>query len=123
MILSTSPGKYQVLWRVEGFDFDTQEITLKQLAMAFGGDPACTDCNRVLRIPGFLNRKYDPAHSSPSNIPAIDLDPRMTFTWMQRHRSLLFTTRSRASQPAKAEQLRERLGLGLRVSLPTAKMP
>jgi len=32
------------------------------LAIAFGGDPACTDCNRVLRIPGFLNRKYDPTH-------------------------------------------------------------
>jgi len=60
-ILSTSPGKYQVLWRVEGFDFDRQEQTLKLLALAFGGDPACTDCNRVLRIPGFLNRKYNPA--------------------------------------------------------------
>ena len=61
-ILSTSPGKYQVLWRVEGFDFDAQESALKLLAIAFGGDPACTDCNRVLRLPGFLNRKYDPAH-------------------------------------------------------------
>jgi len=61
-ILSTSPGKYQVLRRVEGFDFDAQESTLKLLAVAFGGDPACTDCNRVLRLPGFLNRKYDPAH-------------------------------------------------------------
>ncbi len=60
-ILSTSPGKYQVLWRVDGFDFARQEQTLKLLAIAFGGDPACTDCNRVLRIPGFLNQKYDPA--------------------------------------------------------------
>jgi hypothetical protein len=62
-ILSTSPGKYQVLWRVDGFDFAQQEATLKQIAIAFGGDPACTDCNRVLRIPGFLNRKYSPAYS------------------------------------------------------------
>ncbi|MBW4039104.1 MAG: hypothetical protein HIU91_09560 [Acidobacteria bacterium] len=61
-ILSTSPGKYQVLWRVEGFDLVRQEQTLKLLAIAFGGDSACTDCNRVLRIPGFLNRKYVPAH-------------------------------------------------------------
>jgi hypothetical protein len=61
-ILSTSPGKYQVLWRVDGFDSVRQELMLKLLAIAFGGDPACTDCNRVLRIPGFLNRKYDPAH-------------------------------------------------------------
>ncbi len=62
VILSTSPDKYQVLWKVEGFDFDQQESTLKLLAIAFGGDSACTDRNRVLRVPGFLNRKYDPAH-------------------------------------------------------------
>ncbi|ADV83170.1 RepB family DNA primase [Terriglobus saanensis] len=61
-VLSTSPGKYQVLWRVEDFHFSQQEQTLKLLAIAFGGDPACTDCNRVLRIPGFLNRKYYPAY-------------------------------------------------------------
>ena len=61
VILSTSPDKYQVLWKVEGFDFDQQESTLKLLAIAFGGDSACTDRNRVLRVPGFLNRKYDPA--------------------------------------------------------------
>ena len=61
-ILSTSPGKYQVLWRVDSFAVARQEQTLKLLAIAFGGDPACTDCNRVLRIPGYLNRKYDPAH-------------------------------------------------------------
>ena len=37
--ISTSPGKYQVLWRVEGFDFEHQEQALKLLALAFGGDP------------------------------------------------------------------------------------
>jgi hypothetical protein len=61
-VLSTSPGKYQVLWRVNGLDSACQEHTLKLLAIAFGGDPACTDCNRVLRLPGYFNRKYDPAH-------------------------------------------------------------
>jgi hypothetical protein len=47
---------------VNGFDFERQEHTLKLLAMAFGGDLACTDCNRVLRIPGFRNCKYNPPH-------------------------------------------------------------
>jgi hypothetical protein len=61
MIVSTSASKYQVLWRVEDFDFYTQEMTLKLLAVAFHGDISCTDCNRVLRIPGFKNCKYDPA--------------------------------------------------------------
>ena len=45
-ILSTSSGKYQVLWRVEGCDFDGHEATLKLIAIAFGGDPACTFCQR-----------------------------------------------------------------------------
>jgi hypothetical protein len=60
IVVSTSAGKYQVLWRVEGFDFYTQEITLKLLTLAFHADISCTDCNRVLRIPGFRNCKYDP---------------------------------------------------------------
>jgi hypothetical protein len=69
-ILSTSPGKYQALWRVAGFDFEHQEQTLKLLALTFGGDPACTDRNRVLRIPGFLNCKYSPAHPVAVEYPA-----------------------------------------------------
>jgi hypothetical protein len=69
-IISTSPGKYQALWQVAGFDFERQEQTLKLIAHAFGGDPACTDRNRVLRIPGFLNRKYSPAHPIAVEYPA-----------------------------------------------------
>lgn len=81
-ILSTSPGKYQILWRVEGFDFAGQELRLKQIASAFGGDPACTDCNRVLRIPGFYNRKYSLAHfvavEYPSDATAHPSDFRLS---------------------------------------------
>lgn len=73
-VLSTSPRKYQVLWRVAGFDFERQEQTLKLLASAFGGDPACTDRNRVLRVPGFFNRKYAPAH-----LVAVEYPPDATY--------------------------------------------
>ena len=69
VILSTSAGKFQALWKVKGFDFDQQENTLKLLAIAFGGDSACTDRNRVLRVPGFRNCKYDPAHSVTVDYP------------------------------------------------------
>ncbi len=69
-VLSTSPDKYQVLWRVEGCAFDQQENTLKLLALAFGGDSACTDRNRVLRVPGFLNCKYAPAHPVTVEYPS-----------------------------------------------------
>lgn len=60
-IVATSAGKYQVLWRVDNFPFEQQESLLKVLAITFGGDPACTDCNRVIRLPGLLNQKYTPA--------------------------------------------------------------
>ena len=61
VVIRTSPGKFQVLWRVRGFSIPEQEAMLKTLAAAFGGDRACTDCARVLRLPGFFNRKYVPA--------------------------------------------------------------
>jgi hypothetical protein len=69
-IISTSPDKYQALWRVTGFDFEHQEEMLKRIAQAYGGDPACTDRNRVLRVPGFLNQKYSPAHPVAVEYPA-----------------------------------------------------
>ena len=69
-IVSTSPGKYQALWRVAGFNFEHQEEMLKRIAQTFGGDPACTDRNRVLRVPGFLNQKYSPAHPVAVEYPA-----------------------------------------------------
>jgi hypothetical protein len=68
-ILSTSPGKYQVLWHVDGFGFERQEIALRLLSVIFGGDPACTDCNRVLRVPGYRNRKYDRAYQVTVEYP------------------------------------------------------
>jgi len=57
-ILDTSPGKHQVVWRVEGMDQEQAESLLRSLANQFGGDPAATDVSRVLRLPGFTNRKY-----------------------------------------------------------------
>jgi len=58
-VLDTSPGKHQVVWRVEGFDQEQAESLLRSLANQFGGDPAATDVSRVLRLPGFTNRKYN----------------------------------------------------------------
>jgi hypothetical protein len=59
--LSTSVGKYQILCRADSFTFE-QESTLKLLVIPFGGDLAYTDCDRVLRMPGFRNCKYDPPY-------------------------------------------------------------
>jgi len=56
-VLDTSPGKHQVVWKVSGFGQDEAESLLHSLAIQFGGDLAATDSTRVLRLPGFANRK------------------------------------------------------------------
>jgi hypothetical protein len=60
-VLDTSPGKHQVVWRVEGFDTTQAEALLRALASQYGGDPAATDISRLLRLPGFKNQKYNEA--------------------------------------------------------------
>jgi hypothetical protein len=56
-VLDTSPGKHQVVWKVTGLSQDEAESLLHSLANQFGGDLAATDSTRVLRLPGFANRK------------------------------------------------------------------
>ena len=56
-VLDTSPGKHQVVWKVAGLTQQDAESLLHSLANQFGGDPAATDSTRVLRLPGFANRK------------------------------------------------------------------
>ncbi|HET9377771.1 MAG TPA: DNA-primase RepB domain-containing protein [Chthoniobacterales bacterium] len=58
-VLTSSPGKFQVLWKVEGMTLEEAENVLRAMAREFGGDPAATDATRVLRLPGFANKKYE----------------------------------------------------------------
>ena len=65
-VLHTSPHKMQVVWKVDGFDQVRAESLLRAIARKFAGDPAATDCTRMLRLPGFRNHKYDqpfPVHA------------------------------------------------------------
>ncbi|MGH9398254.1 MAG: DNA-primase RepB domain-containing protein [Terriglobia bacterium] len=58
-VLSTSPGKYQMIWKVEGMTQEQAEAVQRTMVTRFGGDPAATDSTRVLRLPGFSNKKYE----------------------------------------------------------------
>jgi hypothetical protein len=60
-ILDTSPEKNQVVWRVDGLDRQAAEALMRSLANQFQGDIAATDIARVLRMPGYANRKYNEA--------------------------------------------------------------
>jgi RepB DNA-primase N-terminal domain/RepB DNA-primase C-terminal helical domain len=58
-VLATSPDKFQVIWRIEEVAQEQAEALLRAMARKFGGDSAATDSTRVLRIPGFANKKYE----------------------------------------------------------------
>jgi len=58
-VLTTSPGKFQIVWKVEDMSMEEAEGLLHAMARDFGGDPAATDATRVLRLPGFANKKYE----------------------------------------------------------------
>ena len=58
-VLTTSPDKFQVIWKVEGMTPEEAETLQHAMVREFGSDPAATDSTRVLRLPGFANKKYN----------------------------------------------------------------
>jgi len=58
-VLETSPEKFQVVWKVEGMTVEEAESLNRAMVREFDGDPAATDSTRVLRLPGFANKKYE----------------------------------------------------------------
>jgi hypothetical protein len=57
-LVNSSPDKWQVVWKVEGFGKEEAEALQHALVRETGADPAATDSARVLRLPGFYNHKY-----------------------------------------------------------------
>ena len=57
-VLNTSPEKFQVVWKVEEMTIEEAEALNQAMVREFDGDPAATDSTRVLRLPGFANKKY-----------------------------------------------------------------
>jgi hypothetical protein len=72
-IIQSSTGKFQIVWRVEGFDKDEAEALMRSTVRDLGADPAATDSARVLRLPGFYNHKY----SIPHFVSLEDLSERV----------------------------------------------
>lgn len=58
-VLNTSREKFQVVWKVEEMTIEEAEALNQAMVREFDGDPAATDSTRVLRLPGFANKKYE----------------------------------------------------------------
>lgn len=90
-ILQTSIDKYQLIWSVGGFAAPQAELLMRGMVQKFGADPAAIDSTRVLRLPGFVNNKYEDrpmvrdiaekvagkAEYSPSDWPAFNYDTKL----------------------------------------------
>ena len=58
-VLSSSKDRFQVLWNTDSSRWkpDQAEDVMSRLAAKYGGDQAATDISRVMRVPGFRNKK------------------------------------------------------------------
>src|SRR5450755_3033920 len=94
-ILSTSLGKYQVLWRVDGNTFEQQESTLKLFAIPSGAIPLAPTATASFACRDSRLASTRRRISSPSNAPAIPLGIQTTFGWIfQRRMSCYCPVRS-----------------------------
>jgi len=58
LVVKTSVGHYQIYWKLqEKISVDDQESLMRQIARNVGSDIGATDVSRVLRLPGFWNKK------------------------------------------------------------------
>lgn len=97
-VLSSSPGKWQVVWKVEGFGKEQAEELQRGLARETGADPAATDCSRVLRLPGFYNHKYGRKHLVTAQILSREVHGPDQFPAGERDGR---TSAANASRPSK----------------------
>lgn len=63
MVVSSSPGKFHRYWLIEGQASTCQfRSVMECLVHVHGSDRNAKDLTRVLRLPGFYNRKYPQPH-------------------------------------------------------------
>jgi hypothetical protein len=58
-VLTSSPGRLHILWRVTGFDTQSIEALQRRLARELGTDTAATPVTQTTRVAGLHNQKYD----------------------------------------------------------------
>jgi len=61
IVVESSPGKFQGIWLVDGISKADAKPLMQAIASEFKTDAAVAEVARVMRAPGFVNRKYDSA--------------------------------------------------------------
>jgi len=76
LVVQTSPGHYHAYWLVDDLPLDDFSPLQRAIAARFGGDSTVNDRPRVLRVPGFWNRKK--GEWAPVIIESVRTDRRYT---------------------------------------------
>jgi hypothetical protein len=106
-LVNSSPDKWQVVWKVEGFAPEEAERIMRHLVRETGADPAATDSSRVMRLPGFANHKYGKPF-------VVSVESRATETYRPEHFPRLpaeeqggrrFANRGAMAQPRSASEV------------------
>ena len=58
-VLTSSPGRIHIFWRVNAFDTRGVEVLQRQLAPELGTDAAATPVSQMTRLAGFYNHKHE----------------------------------------------------------------
>ncbi len=61
IIVESSPGKFQGIWLVDGISKEEAKPLMQAIASEFHTDSAVAEVARIMRVPGFVNRKYESA--------------------------------------------------------------
>jgi hypothetical protein len=61
IVVESSPGKFQGIWLVDNFTKEDAKPLMQAIAAQFNTDSAVAEIARVMRVPGFVNRKYESA--------------------------------------------------------------
>ena len=64
LVIESSKGRFQAFWLVADCPLDQFKPLQQRLAAKFAGDASVCDLSRVMRLPGFLHRKYGGAFMS-----------------------------------------------------------
>jgi RepB DNA-primase N-terminal domain len=75
-VLTSSPGRFHIFWRVNEFEATQVERLQRQLARELGTDGAAIPVSQLTRLIGFHNHKHQP----PSLVTIVYGDVDRVFT-------------------------------------------
>ena len=95
MVVESSPERWHAYWFADGMSAEDHEGVMARLVSDHGSDPNAADLARVLRLPGFYNRKRTP------HLVVVDEDTRRRFSRNETLRAFPPLPIARAAEPTR----------------------